>query len=206
MSPPGREGAGLDGLRGRGFDVMTSNHAQAILGVDFAPQLAELTGALGAFRLSQAELIGSGGGEAAFTQHAKLVRSDVIRENANGENRAAATTSSPNTTYEFVGTGCTCPELRGDCFICGVAIAIKTLSELLEEIIRKLPSYYHTNINDTRLKEASKCIEIAIICLIFAVPFVIECDAPTPEINKMIMNVIFPNDLLDHRSVSLPSA
>ena len=58
----------LGALRERGFDVMTSNHAEAILGVDFPGQLSELTEALLAFRLSRAELIGSGGGEAAFTQ------------------------------------------------------------------------------------------------------------------------------------------
>ena len=58
----------LGALRAAGFDVMTSNHAEAILGVDFAPQLAELTEACAAFRLTRAELIGSGGGEAAFTQ------------------------------------------------------------------------------------------------------------------------------------------
>ena len=58
----------LEPLRERGFDVMASNHAGAILGVDFPDQAAELTAALLSFRLTRAELIGSGGGEAAFTQ------------------------------------------------------------------------------------------------------------------------------------------
>lgn len=58
----------LEALLGGGFDVMASNHAEAILGVDFPGELAELTEALGAFRLTHAELIGSGGGEAAATQ------------------------------------------------------------------------------------------------------------------------------------------
>jgi hypothetical protein len=55
-------------LRERGFDLEARNHAEAILGVDFPDQAAELVEALLGFTISSAELIGSGGGEAMSTQ------------------------------------------------------------------------------------------------------------------------------------------
>lgn len=58
----------LDDLRLRGFDIAVSNHAEAILSVDFPREVAELAEALTAFSLSAGELIASGGGEAPSTQ------------------------------------------------------------------------------------------------------------------------------------------
>jgi hypothetical protein len=58
----------LDPLRELGFDLATRNHAEAILSVDFAPQIAELVKALAEFALPPSEIIGSGGGEAASTR------------------------------------------------------------------------------------------------------------------------------------------
>jgi restriction endonuclease BglII len=63
----------LDALRERGFDVLARNHAEAILAVDFADELAELVRALTAFAIPAAELIGSGGGEARSTQRLRRV-------------------------------------------------------------------------------------------------------------------------------------
>ena len=63
----------LDVLRARGFDVLTRNHAEAILSVDFSGELAELVGALAGFAIPAAELIGSGGGEARSTQRLRRV-------------------------------------------------------------------------------------------------------------------------------------
>ena len=58
----------LDRLRQAGFDVLTKNHAAAILSVDFPDEVAELVAALLAVRLPVAEIIASGGGEAPSTQ------------------------------------------------------------------------------------------------------------------------------------------
>ncbi|MCP5087524.1 MAG: restriction endonuclease [Rhodobacteraceae bacterium] len=58
----------FDTLRDAGFDIMVSNHAEAILSVDFPEQARELTSALLDFSLPVTELIGSGGGEAPSTQ------------------------------------------------------------------------------------------------------------------------------------------
>jgi len=55
-------------LAEQGFDIHTTNHAGAILGVDFPGPLSELETALTGFRLSLSELIGGGGGEAPSTQ------------------------------------------------------------------------------------------------------------------------------------------
>ena len=57
----------LEALRQAGFDVMTRNHAEAILSVDFAAETAELVQALLAFRITADELIAGGGGEAPST-------------------------------------------------------------------------------------------------------------------------------------------
>lgn len=63
------EGAGaiLAPLRAAGFDVATRNHAEAILSHDFAQATAALVATLTDFRLTAAEIIGSGGGQAAST-------------------------------------------------------------------------------------------------------------------------------------------
>ena len=58
----------LYALREAGFDVLTSNHAAAILAGEFRHEATELADALLAFRLSPEELIASGGGEAPSTQ------------------------------------------------------------------------------------------------------------------------------------------
>ncbi|HBT01451.1 MAG TPA: restriction endonuclease [Citreicella sp.] len=58
----------LQTLRDQGFDVLTRNHAEAILAFDFPEELAELVAALTAFRISLAELVGGGGGESRQTQ------------------------------------------------------------------------------------------------------------------------------------------
>lgn len=55
-------------LRAAGFDLLARNHAEAILRGDFAPQTEELVEALLGFSIPAAELIASGGGEAASTQ------------------------------------------------------------------------------------------------------------------------------------------
>lgn len=58
----------LNALRGQGFDVLTRNHADAILSHDFPGALEALVAELTAFRISMAELIGGGGGESGQTQ------------------------------------------------------------------------------------------------------------------------------------------
>jgi hypothetical protein len=63
----------LHELRAAGFDVLTRNHAEAILLGDFAEETAELVAALAGFAIPAAELIGSGGGEARSTQRLRRV-------------------------------------------------------------------------------------------------------------------------------------
>lgn len=58
----------IDTLRDLGFDVLTRNHAEAILAVDFPDETAELVAALSGFRIPADEIVGSGGGEARSTQ------------------------------------------------------------------------------------------------------------------------------------------
>ncbi|MWD26831.1 restriction endonuclease [Aquicoccus sp. SCR17] len=55
-------------LREAGFNVMAKNHAEAILGVDFPEETAELLAALRRVSIPADELIASGGGEARSTQ------------------------------------------------------------------------------------------------------------------------------------------
>lgn len=55
-------------LREAGFDVLTRNHAEAILAHDFPGELAELVAALTGYRIGLAEIIGGGGGESGQTQ------------------------------------------------------------------------------------------------------------------------------------------
>ena len=63
----------LDTLRAAGFDILTRNHAEAILKGDFPGETAELVRALKGFAIPAAELIGSGGGEARSTQRLRRV-------------------------------------------------------------------------------------------------------------------------------------
>ncbi|MEM9797476.1 MAG: BglII/BstYI family type II restriction endonuclease [Pseudomonadota bacterium] len=57
----------FDALRQAGFDLDTRNHAEAILAGDFPETVAGLVATLLDFRLTAAEIIGSGGGQAAST-------------------------------------------------------------------------------------------------------------------------------------------
>ncbi|MGB0496853.1 MAG: BglII/BstYI family type II restriction endonuclease [Rubricella sp.] len=52
----------------RGFDILTKNHAEAILANDFSSETRALVSVLEDFRISVSELIAGGGGEAASTQ------------------------------------------------------------------------------------------------------------------------------------------
>ncbi|MEM8773998.1 MAG: BglII/BstYI family type II restriction endonuclease [Pseudomonadota bacterium] len=54
-------------LRDIGYQIETRNHAEAILGVDFAPQVSALTNVLKNFRLKSEDIIKSGGGHAELT-------------------------------------------------------------------------------------------------------------------------------------------
>jgi hypothetical protein len=58
----------LQALADHGFDVLTRNHAAAILAQDFADDLAPLVAELLAFRIGMAEVIGGGGGESGQTR------------------------------------------------------------------------------------------------------------------------------------------
>jgi len=67
----------LERLRAEGFDVLTRNHADAILAHDFKDDLAVLVDALAGFRIGLAELIGGGGGESGQTQRLRHVLNDA---------------------------------------------------------------------------------------------------------------------------------
>lgn len=67
----------LAALHDLGFDVMTRNHAEAILERDFPDEVAELVGALRDVSVPVEELIASGGGEAASTQRLRRALSDT---------------------------------------------------------------------------------------------------------------------------------
>ncbi|PQO24961.1 restriction endonuclease [Rhodobacteraceae bacterium WD3A24] len=67
----------FDRLRERGFDVMVRNHAEAILGVDFSSETAELVEALLDVEIPVAELIASGGGEARSTQRLRRILNEA---------------------------------------------------------------------------------------------------------------------------------
>ncbi len=58
----------LGALRDQGFDVLTRNHADAILAHDFPGELSEVADALGGFQIAMDEVIGGGGGESGQTQ------------------------------------------------------------------------------------------------------------------------------------------
>ena len=58
----------FDALTDKGFDLAISNHAGAILSVDFRQVTRELVNALSDLTIPATELVGSGGGEAPSTQ------------------------------------------------------------------------------------------------------------------------------------------
>lgn len=89
----------LSDLDAAGFDVMTANHAMAVLTKDFPGPLAELCDTVGQVELRDTELVGGGGGEAQSTQRLRRALSArgwrkhnvVIRKIVDGEERAATT-------------------------------------------------------------------------------------------------------------------
>ncbi|TNF22328.1 MAG: restriction endonuclease [Rhodobacteraceae bacterium] len=58
----------LQALQDIGYQIASTNHAEAIVAHDFPEEIAELCAALAAFRISAVDLISSGGGEAGSTQ------------------------------------------------------------------------------------------------------------------------------------------
>lgn len=67
----------LSALREAGFDVLTRNHAEAILAHDFPTELDLVSRVLLEFRISLAEVIQGGGGEAGLTQRLRHQLSDL---------------------------------------------------------------------------------------------------------------------------------
>ena len=67
----------LDVLRNAGFDVLTQNHAEAILAHDFPGELDLLARVLAEFRISLSEIVAGGGGEAGLTQRLRHELSDL---------------------------------------------------------------------------------------------------------------------------------
>ncbi len=67
----------LDALKAQGFDILTRNHADAILAHDFPRELDMLARILSEFRISLAEIVHGGGGEAGLTQRLRHELSDV---------------------------------------------------------------------------------------------------------------------------------
>ena len=64
-------------LREAGFDVLTRNHAEAILAHDFPTELDLLARVLLEFRISVEEVVTGGGGEAGLTQRLRHELSDI---------------------------------------------------------------------------------------------------------------------------------
>jgi hypothetical protein len=67
----------LVALKGAGFDVLTRNHAEAILAHDFPRELELLAQVLLEFRISLEEIITGGGGESGLTQRLRHELSDL---------------------------------------------------------------------------------------------------------------------------------
>lgn len=67
----------LDDLRQTGFDILTRNHAEAILAHDFPGDLNLLCKVIAEFRISLEEVIRGGGGEAGLTQRLRHELSDL---------------------------------------------------------------------------------------------------------------------------------
>lgn len=64
-------------LRQAGFDVLTRNHADAILAHDFPGELDLLTRVLSEFRIPMTEIVMGGGGESGLTQRLRHELSDL---------------------------------------------------------------------------------------------------------------------------------
>lgn len=87
----------LERLQNAGFDLATKNHAEAILNADFRDEVGELVDALIDLKIPAAELIASGGGEAASTQRLRRQLSDrgwkkhnfTVETKIDGETREA---------------------------------------------------------------------------------------------------------------------
>lgn len=67
----------LAALQDAGFDVLTRNHAEAILAHDFPGEMELLVRVLQEFRISLAEVVTGGGGEAGLTQRLRHELSDL---------------------------------------------------------------------------------------------------------------------------------
>lgn len=67
----------LEALHDAGFDVLTRNHAHAILAHEFPGELELLTRVLLEFRISVSEIITGGGGESGPTQRLRHELSDI---------------------------------------------------------------------------------------------------------------------------------
>ena len=67
----------LDRLGQAGFDVLTRNHAEAILAQDFPGELETLTRVLSEFRIPLSEIVTGGGGESGLTRWLRHELADV---------------------------------------------------------------------------------------------------------------------------------
>ncbi|MDJ0637353.1 MAG: BglII/BstYI family type II restriction endonuclease [Paracoccaceae bacterium] len=67
----------LESLQDEGFDVLTRNHAEAILAHDFPTELDLLARVLLEFRITVEEVVTGGGGEAGLTQRLRHELSDI---------------------------------------------------------------------------------------------------------------------------------
>ena len=93
----GSSDVSLSDLEAAGFDVMTANHAMAVLTRDFPGPLDELCDAVSQIEIPDVELIRSGGGEAQITQRLRRAltekgwrkRNVVIRKIVDDEEREA---------------------------------------------------------------------------------------------------------------------
>ncbi|MEQ8826742.1 MAG: BglII/BstYI family type II restriction endonuclease, partial [Parvibaculum sp.] len=64
-------------LRGRGFEIQSINHAEAIIGTDFPEAVVEIETALLHLSLPISEIVGSGGGETKMTQRLRRALADT---------------------------------------------------------------------------------------------------------------------------------
>lgn len=102
----------LRALRERGFDVLTRNHAEAILAHDFAAETAELVEALLAHRIALADIVGGGGGESGQTQRLRHALADAgwtkhgfaVRTMVDGIEREAISHEVDHVRFAAAGT------------------------------------------------------------------------------------------------------
>jgi len=66
----------FDELQGKGFEVLCTSHASAILSMDFPAAISEIEDCLREMELPITEIIGSGGGEAKSTQRLRRSLTD----------------------------------------------------------------------------------------------------------------------------------